>query len=149
MLRHALLHPDLLRALACAGHGSRVLLADSNFAAWTNVPRTARMIQLNVRPGLVSIDQLLPLVVDAIPVEAASVMAPDDDGVEPQAWAGYQAALGAQVPLTQLPRADFIAETRRPSLETCVVTGDARHYANLLLTVGAVPAPTPARSGVP
>ena len=35
MLNYTLVHPPLLRALAAAGHGSQVLLADGNYPAAT------------------------------------------------------------------------------------------------------------------
>jgi L-fucose mutarotase len=37
-----------------------------------------------------------------------------------------------------LARQDFYAACRAPELAVCVATGDGRHYANVLLTVGAI-----------
>ena len=59
MLRYSLLHPPLLTALATAGHGSKVLIADANYAHRTNVHHRAELIHLNLRPGLLTVDQVL------------------------------------------------------------------------------------------
>jgi L-fucose mutarotase len=137
VLRYPLLHPPLLHALATAGHGSKILLADSNYAHRTNIHDRATLIHLNLRPGLVTIDEVLEPVLSAIPVEAVHTMLPDD-GSTPDAWTDYERALGADLPLQPLARQDFYAACRSHELAVCVATGDVRHYANVLLTVGAV-----------
>jgi L-fucose mutarotase len=137
VLRYPLLHPPLLHALATAGHGSKVLIADSNYAHRTNIHHRATLIHLNLRPGLVTIDEVLEPVLSAIPVEAVHTMRPDD-GSTPDAWTDYERALGADLPLQPLARQDFYAACRSHELAVCVATGDVRHYANVLLTVGAI-----------
>ncbi|MCC8246993.1 RbsD/FucU family protein [Saccharothrix luteola] len=137
MLRFPLIHPPLLHALATAGHGSKVLLADANYAHRTNVHHRAEVIHLNLRPGLVTVDEVLEPVLSAIPVEAVHTMRPDDLGT-PAAWADYERVLGPDLPLQPLARQDFYAACRAPELAVCVATGDGRHYANVLLTVGAI-----------
>ena len=78
MLRFPLIHPPLLAALAAAGHGGRVLIADANYSHSTNVHPRAAQIYLNLRPGLVTVDQVLEPVLAAVPVESVAVMKPDD-----------------------------------------------------------------------
>jgi len=78
VLRFPLIHPPLLAALASAGHGGRILIADANYSHSTNVSPAATLIHLNLRPGLVTVDQVLEPVLSAVPVEAATVMRPDD-----------------------------------------------------------------------
>ena len=136
MLRYPLLHPPLLAALATAGHGSKVLLADSNYAHRTNTHHRATLIHLNLTPGLLTVDQVLTPLLTAAPIEAAHTMRPDEGGV-PESWQAYEHALG--LPLTPLPRADFYAACLAPDFAVCVATGDTRLYANLLLTIGFVP----------
>src|SRR6266700_2290785 len=46
-------------ALAACGHGGKVLLADANYSHSTNASPRAALIHLNVRPGLVTVDQVL------------------------------------------------------------------------------------------
>lgn len=138
MLRYPLTHPPLLAALAGAGHGSRVLLADSNYAHDVNVRAGATLIHLNLRAGLVRIDDILELVIGATPIEAVHVMRPDEGGTPP-VWSRYGELLGPDLPLRPLARADFYAAARAPDLAVAVATGDERLYANVLLTVGFIP----------
>ena len=135
MLRSPLIHPPLLAALGAAGHGARVLLADANYSHSTNVYPGAALIHLNVRPGLVTVDQVLEPVIDLVPVESVSVMQPDD-GSTPEAFARYRELLGDGLPLQPLGRLEFYATCREADLAVCVATGDDRLYANVLLTVG-------------
>jgi L-fucose mutarotase len=135
VLRSPLIHPPLLAALGAAGHGARVLLADANYSHSTNVYPGAALIHLNVRPGLVTVDQVLEPVIDLVPVESVSVMQPDD-GSTPEVFARYRELLGDGLPLQPLGRLEFYATCREADLAVCVATGDDRLYANVLLTVG-------------
>jgi L-fucose mutarotase len=135
VLRSPLIHPPLLAALGAAGHGARVLIADANYSHSTNVYPGAALIHLNLRPGLVTVDQVLEPVVDLVPLESVSVMQPDD-GSTPEAFARYRELLGDGLPLQPLGRLEFYATCREADLAVCVATGDDRLYANVLLTVG-------------
>ena len=138
MLRFPLIHPPLLAALAAAGHGSRVLLADSNYPHATGVHPRAAQVFLNLRPGLATVDQVLEPVLAAIPVEAAAVMRPDD-GSTPPVFARYAELLGDGLPLQPLGRARVLRRpAASPTWRVCVATGDGRLYANLLLTIGFI-----------
>ena len=137
MLRFPLIHPPLLAALAAAGHGGRVLIADANYSHSTNVNPAAALIHLNLRPGLVTVDQVLEPVLAAVPIEDATVMRPDD-GSTPEVFGRYRDLLGAGYDLRPLGRLDFYAECRQPDLAVCVATGDQRLYANILLTIGYI-----------
>jgi L-fucose mutarotase len=137
MLRYRLTHPPLLAALAGAGHGSRILLADANYAHDVNVRPGAPVIHLNLRPGLVRIDDILELIIDASPIESVHTMRPDDGG-SPPAWARYRELLGPDLPLQPLDRSDFYSAARASDLSFAVATGDERLYANVLLTTGFV-----------
>ena len=137
MLRSPLIHPPLLAALGATGHGGRVLIADANYSHATNVYPGAALIHLGVRPGLVTVDQVLEPVIAMVPVESATVMRPDD-GSTPEVFAAYRELLGKGLPLQPLGRLDFYAACREPDLAVCVATGDNRLYANILLTVGYI-----------
>jgi L-fucose mutarotase len=137
MLRYRLTHPELIGALAAAGHGSTVLLADGNYPHATGAGPRARTIHLNLRPGMVPVDDVLATVLDAIPVEAARVMVPDD-GPEPPVFGRFRELLGP-VALEPLDRFAFYDAARGPDLAVAVATGDQRLYANILLTIGVVP----------
>lgn len=91
----------MLAALGAAGNGGRALIADSSYSHSTNVHPCAALIHLNLRPGLVTVDQVLEPVLAAVPVEAVTVMRPDDDSI-PEVFARYRQLLGAELPLQPL-----------------------------------------------
>ena len=137
MLNSSLIHPQILAALAAAGHGSTVLIADANYAHSTGTRPGAPIVHLNLSPGTVTVDQVLAAVIAAIPVERATVMAPDDGSYSP-VRDRYAGLLGEGVPVDVAPRADFKAACRGEDLALTVATGDDRYYTNVLLTIGAV-----------
>lgn len=143
MLRYELLHPGLVGALAAAGHGSRILVADANYPHSTGAGRGVERVHLNLRPGLLTVDQVLEVLLDAVPVESAAVMVPggvDGDvvaaGEEIPAHAGYRRMLGGDVGWAELDRFAFYDAARSDDVAVLVATGDQRVYANLLLTLG-------------
>ena len=136
-MRYRLTHPQLLEALGRAGHGSTVLIADANYAHSTGGHPAAERVHLNLRPGLLTADQVLEVVLDAIPVEAAASMV-GPDGADSPAVIGFAAMLDG-VPYERLQREPFVAAARSVSLEVLIATGDTRHLANVLLTIGALP----------
>lgn len=139
MLRYPLTHPELLRALAAAGHGSKVLLADGNYPHATATPAGATIVYLNLRPGLIGVRDVLETVLTAVDVEAAAVMTPDGDD-EPEVFADFRTLLPG-LHLEPLERYAFYRAACEPAVTLAVATGEQRWYANLLLTIGAV-APT-------
>ncbi|GGH96443.1 RbsD/FucU family protein [Arthrobacter liuii] len=138
MINYTLTHPGLLAALAESGHGSQILVADANYPHNTGAPASARRIALNLRPGLLTIDQILDVLVDAVPLEAAAVMTPPD-GNWTEAIKGYERTLGTKVPITAHQRFEFYDAARSANVAVVIASGDTRHYANLLLTIGVRP----------
>ena len=136
MLRYTLLHPGLAAALAAAGHGSQVLLADGNYPHSTGVRAGAERVPLNLRPGLLTVGLVLEVLVEAVPVESAVVMVPPAGEPPVPAHAGYRAALGPGVAWDELDRFAFYEAARSDDVALLVATGDQRVYANLLLTIG-------------
>jgi len=137
MLKTKLIHPDILRSLGAAGHGSRVLIADGNYPFTTATNPAADIVFLNLSPGTVKVTEVLDAVLSAVPVEAAHVMRPDEGGEAP-IFSEFRALLGSGVPLEHLARHDFYDAARHPNLALAIATGDQRWYANILLTIGAV-----------
>jgi L-fucose mutarotase len=136
VLRYPLIHPPLLGALARAGHGSVVLLADGNYPYATAVAPAAETIWLNLRPGQIPVDDVLETLLGVVPVEAARVMA-TETGEEPGIYERFRELLPG-TPLQPLARSDFYATARGPELAVAVATGEQRLYANILLTLGVV-----------
>lgn len=135
MLLGPLTHPGLVHALASAGHGAQVLLADGNYPHSTGAPAGVPRIHLNLAPGLLDVDQVLEVLRAAVPIEAAAVMTPGAGEPVP-AHQGYRAQLGETVAWRELGRFEFYEACRGPDLAAVVATGDQRLYANLLLTLG-------------
>jgi L-fucose mutarotase len=136
MLKQRLIHPEILEALAAAGHGSRILITDGNYPASTCLGENASLIYLNLAPGLISVTDVLAVLLTAVPIEDAAVMEPEN-GPDPAIFAEFQRMI-PEIELTRFGRFDFYEEASGP--ETClqVVTGEQRIYANLLLTIGVV-----------
>lgn len=138
MLRHELTHPDILAALAGAGHGSSILIADGNYPAGTRVGENAELCYLNLRPDFPTVTDVLETLLSAMYVESATVMQPAD-GKDAAIFADFKRLLPNQVPLNRLERFDFYEAASTDECCLIIVTGDRRHYANLLLTMGVRP----------
>jgi len=140
MLKTSLLHPEILRALAAAGHGSRVLIADGNYPLSTATPATAARVHLNLRPGCVTVTEVLSTLAAVIPIESALGMQ-TRDGKEAPIHAEIAGLLDTGVPLTLKPRHDFYDEARSVDTALAIATGEQRRFANVLLTIGVVRLP--------
>ena len=92
MLTYRLLHPGILRALGEAGHGDRVLIADGNYPLGTRTHERARRVYLNLAPDLLRVTDVLAVLAEAIPIEAAHVMTPES-GEEPAIFAEFRSLL--------------------------------------------------------
>lgn len=140
MLKSRLLHPEIAEALASGGHGAKVLIADSNYPLTTGSGPNARLVFLNLEPGKLTAPQVLDVLADAIPIEAAEVMIPDS-GPEPPIFAEFRSILSEGPPLTPLKRFPFYDAAKSPDTVLAIATGEQRIYANILLTIGVVPPP--------
>jgi L-fucose mutarotase len=136
MLKLGLIHPEILAALARAGHGSRVLLADANYPASTGARPEAARVYLNLAPDLLKVTDVLSVLREALPIEAAHVMMPDASA-EPGIFDEFRSLLPG-LALTKLTRDGFYAAAHGRDLALLIATGERRLYANILLTVGVV-----------
>lgn len=136
MLKQTLIHPDILEALAAAGHGSKILITDGNYPASTMLGENASLVYLNLAPGMPTVTDVLRVLLTAIPVEDAAVMEPSE-GPEPAIFDEFRKLLPG-ITLTGYDRFTFYEEAS--GSDTClqIVTGEQRIYANLLLTIGVV-----------
>ena len=111
-----------------------MLIADGNYPLLTRSSSTARRVYLNLAPGIVAVTDVVEVLVDSIPIEAADVMTPDT-GDEPGIFADFRALLPG-IQLEPHGRLDFYEMARGRDVALAVSTGDQRIYANLLLTIG-------------
>ena len=135
MLLTSVTHPEILHALASAGHGSRVLLSDGNYPLATAIGPNAEKVFLNLCPGQVPVTDILAAIASVIEIEAASVMQPDD-GSEPSVFPAFREILPGHPELQKLSRHDFYSAARGPDVALAIQSGDSRLYANILLTIG-------------
>jgi L-fucose mutarotase len=146
MLKGKLIHPDILAALGQAGHGSQILIADGNYPFSTKLGPVAKLVSLNLAPGLVNSTQVLETLMTALPIEAASVMQYSTTGPyaqtkDPDIWDEFRKLFrtaGNSVALEPIERFEFYKQAGSPDVALTIATGEQRIYANLLLTIGVV-----------
>ena len=144
MLKSELIHPEISRIIAAAGHSSKILIADGNYPASSAIGPGAELVSLNLAPGLVTVSQVFRVLLTAIPVEAVNTMGmPDDDphrlDKDPPVWNDYRSILkdaGSSIELSPIQRWDFYDAVASRDHVLTIQTGDQALWANLLLTVG-------------
>jgi L-fucose mutarotase len=136
MLKTRLTHPEILRALAMAGHRAKVLITDGNYPHSTKSHPAAIKVFLNLAPGTVKACEVLEALTHAIPIESAGVMQ-SEDGKEPPIWAAFRTLL-PEIELTQRPLPEFYQAALAPDVALVIATGEQQPYANLLLTIGVI-----------
>ena len=136
MLKTTLTHPVILKTLASLGHGSLILIADGNFPVGTHANPASERVYMNLRPGVVTITEVLDALLTAIPVEAVHVMRPDD-GSEPSIYADFRRVIPG-LALQPLERFAFYEFTKNTDVGLIIASGDSRLWANIMLTVGVV-----------
>ncbi|MGA2498987.1 MAG: RbsD/FucU family protein [Tepidisphaeraceae bacterium] len=149
MLKHQLLHPQIMSALARAGHSSKILISDGNYPHYTKRGPNAEMVYLNLAPGQVLVTDVLKALCTAVQLEAAGVMDYARTGPyalkeDPPIWNEFSQILHAasiDIELTKIERFKFYETAGGPDITLAIATGDQRIYANLLLTIGVVMPP--------
>jgi L-fucose mutarotase len=144
MLKGALLHPEILRICAGAGHHARILIADGNYPASTKKGPLAEVVCLQLSPGIPTVAQVLEALLCTLPVDHIHTMGiPPDDAYaahgEPPAWNQFRqiaAAAGIANPLASVGKWEFYEAVMSPDHILTIQTADQALWANVLLTVG-------------
>jgi L-fucose mutarotase len=144
MLKTELLHPDILRVAARAGHHATILIADGNYPASTKRGPHSEVVCLQLSPGIPTVSQVLRALVGVVPIDAMNTMGiPEDDPYakhgEPKVWAEYRAiAASANIaaPITPILKWKFYETVQSADHVLTVQTADQALWANLLLTIG-------------
>lgn len=144
MLKHQLIHPEILEVLGRAGHHARILIADGNYPSSTKKGPNARVVCLNLAPGVVTVAQVLRAVLSAVPVDFVNTMGiPADDSYaqagEPPVWEEYRRILkesGSAVALEPILKWDFYKHVESPDHVLTIQTADQALWGNVLLTMG-------------
>ena len=144
MLNTSLVHPDILAALARAGHHAKILIADGNYPVSSKKGPHAELIHLNLAPGIVTVAEVLSAILSAAPVDVVNTMGiPADDPYarkgEPPVWSEYRRVLKeneSKLKLEPLLKWDFYKAVESPDHVLTVQTADQSLWANVLLTLG-------------
>jgi L-fucose mutarotase len=135
MLKYRLTHPEIAFALACAGHGAKVLVTDANYPVTTSTSSAARIVYLNLRPHLPQVKEVVAVLADAIAIETIAFMQPDSGG-EPTTLPELREVVPAGTPFEPLDRHAFYDAARDAGVVLAVVTSEMAPYGNVLITVG-------------
>ena len=143
MLTTTLLHPEILRVCARAGHHAKILIADGNYPAATKRGPQAELICLQLSPGVPTVAQVLRALLSAVPIDAVNTMGiPPDDAYaafgEPPAWAEFRTAAQAVgiAQIEPIAKWDFYKAVESPDHVLTIQTADQALWANVLLTMG-------------
>jgi L-fucose mutarotase len=146
MTKTPILHPQILNALARAGHSSKILIADGNYPSHTRRGPNADVVYLNFAPGQMTVTDILIGIANTIPIELAEVMEPLKSGPyamknDPPIFKDFRKILKAHqatLDLTKLERFSFYDAAGSRDVTLTIVSGDQRLYANILLTIGVI-----------
>lgn len=138
MLKTQIIHPELMQALAEAGHGARILMGDSNYPVTVKSNPEARIVFLNFVPGLVGGVDIVRALAATVPIESCHYMTPPD-GSMPDIVKEYRKLIPKSAPFEKLGRFEFYDEASSPDTALVIASGEQRVFANLLLTIGVVP----------
>ena len=146
MVRGKLIHPQILGALARAGHGAKVLISDGNYPHWTKRGHNAEVVFLNLAPGMLGAVDVLKVLVTEVIFESAAVMeyartGPNALSQDPPIWNEFREVLhaaGVDTDLEHIEREKFYDVAGTPDVCLTIATGEQKIYANLLLTIGVI-----------
>lgn len=144
MLKTTLLHPDILRACARAGHHSKILIADGNYPASSKIGPRAELVCLQLTPGVPTVAQVLKAILAEVPIDVFNTMGIDESDEyaqqeDPPVWNEYREILrqsGSSRQLLPIKKWDFYSAVQSEDHVLTIQTADQALWANLLLSVG-------------
>jgi L-fucose mutarotase len=139
MLFTRCIHPQILGTLGKLGHGSWILLSDGGYPHITASNPAAEKVYLNLTPGLLTVTQVLEVLKETVPIEAAAVMTPPDGAMQP-VFEEYKRII-PDVAFDYIQQFNFYDRAKESNIGLVIATGDVRNYANLLIKVGFVKHP--------
>lgn len=144
MLKHQLIHPEINQIIGGAGHHSKILIADGNYPASTKIGPRAKLVHLNLTPGVVTCDQILKALLSAIPIEAVNTMMYETTGQyalaeDPPVWSDYRNTIqqsGLTLELEPIEKWAFYEAVSTEDHVLTIQSADQQRFANVLLTIG-------------
>jgi len=143
MLTSKLLHPEILATLARAGHHGKILIADGNYPASSTLGPNAKLISLQLMPGLPTVTQVLEAILSAIPIDRANTMDYEKTGPyalteDPPVWPLFRQTIknaGLKLELEPIEKWEFYKAVNTPDHILTIQTADQQRFANLLLSI--------------
>ena len=144
MLKHQLIHPEINAIIGAAGHHSKILIADGNYPASSKKGPNAKLVSVNLMPGLITCSQALRAVLSAVPIENIETMMYETSGPyalseDPPVWDEYRGILKEmKVPLELKPieKWEFYKAVATEDHVLTIQTADQQRFANILLSIG-------------
>lgn len=147
MLKTSVLHPEILSAIAGAGHLAKILITDGNYPHSTRPNPRAKLVYANFVPGTVDAVTLLKMVCDLVPVEKVEVMAPERTGqyamqTDPPIWVDFRKVLADRSDfrgqLTELTKPQFNEVAKEEDVCLVIASAETQIFANIMITIGVV-----------
>ncbi|MDY6822050.1 MAG: RbsD/FucU family protein [Deferribacterota bacterium] len=137
MLKTNVLHPEILEALAKAGHGAKIVIADSNYPFDIMSNPRSKKVYLNLAPGKLNVSDVLEALSTVIEIESAQAIYPDS-GPEPSIFKEYRRILPEGIKIEKLGRFDFYKAAKTDDVCLLIATGEQRTWSCIILTIGVV-----------
>lgn len=137
MLKTSVLHPQILAALAKAGHGAKIVIADSNYPFNVMSNPKSKKVYLNLAPGKLNVSDVLEALSSVIEIESAQAIYPDT-GPEPSIFKEYRRILPKNLNIDKIGRFDFYNAAKGEDVCLVIATGEQRTWSCIILTIGVV-----------
>src|SRR3954468_12617019 len=132
MLKTQLLHPEILATIAQAGHHGKILIADGNYPASSTLGPNAKLISLQLMPGLPNVNQVLEALLSAVPIDIANTMDYERTGPyalteDPPVWPQFRQTIknaGLSIPLQPIEKWEFYKAVNTPDHVLTIQTAD-------------------------
>ena len=144
MLKHQLIHPEINAIIGAAGHHSKILIADGNYPSSSKKGPNAKLVSMNLMPGLITCSQALQAVLSAVPIEKIGTMMYETSGPyalseDPPVWNEYRTLMKSMdvgLQLEPIEKWEFYKAVTTEDHVLTIQTADQQRFANILLSIG-------------